>query len=102
MRAYPSTRNNVGCDGRVLSGAAASFNRTRRCGITRDRELKKTPACIERRRAVRFNAAARNRADSEWSDARYVRGMKTLVSGLDFELNHLSLGEGLEAIHLDR
>jgi len=83
-------------------GHVCFFQWTRRCGITRDRELKKTPACIERRRAVRSTQQRTNRAVSEWSDARYVRGVKALVSGLDFELNHLSLGEGLEAIHLDR
>ena len=71
--------------------------------MTRDRDVKKTPACIERRRAGSFNAnSAFDRAVSESSDARYVRGVKALVSGLDFELNYLSLGEGLEAIHLDR
>ena len=66
---------------------------------------KKAPASDERRRADApdpATAATPVRRAAVRSDARYVRSVESLVAGLNFELNNLSLGEGFETIHLDR
>src|SRR5215207_180539 len=65
---------------------------------TTARKTPRPPVMTGGRRQSRSAEAGVSSSD----DALDVRGVQSLISGLDLELDFLALGEGLEAIHLDR
>src|SRR6267143_5262855 len=87
MSAYPSTRKThvfpaavAGIGGAGRGGMAGKLNPAQRIG----------------------RGAGRNRVKGARLDAHDVRGVEPLVPLLHFELHHLTFGERLEAVHLNR